>query len=764
MTGEPTPVTLHPADLFDAAPMALSVLDLDGRMVQANRAHRALFGMGDGPIRDIDVDAISHPSEREMTRAYLHELLSGHQERVQVVKQYVRTDGSVFTGRLTASPLRDAGGRIVGIIGAIEDVSDQRRSRRRAEDQSNRRLEAMLANISDTVTVVDEDGNVLDSTGMRIGILGYGTDFWQERSIFQLVDPDDLPRLLETREEVLRRPGEHIATDVRVRQADDTWADIEVTAVNLLDDPSVSGIVITSRNITPRKQVEAELAARRDEAMEQTRLRSEFVARVSHELRNQLHALQGLTELLSGSDVPRSVRQLADSAHRQADQLKHLVEDLLEYSRIEAGREEPAPRPSWVRQIVADTVSLGAELAQQGVQVVSGTDEDVPDVVLIDAARVRQVMANLISNAAKFTPGGRIAVEVTRCDVDGRPGLRWTVSDTGVGIGAEDLDRIFQPFDQGSSGDRSSGTGLGLAITDRLVTMLGGRIDVTSEPGHGSTFTVEFPVEDTEELPPDQPGGTGRLRAGAHVLVVEDNPVNQMLVAEQLARLGVRATVVGDGLEALELLADGHDVDCVLMDWQLPGLDGVEATRRQRAAEAGGTRVPIIAMTASARPSDRDACLEAGMDEMLVKPVGLQELGAALEQFIGARTAPDAPGDGGAPAADVAALDRLAQDLGSVGPVRSIVSTFLAELDHREAAVDEAVASGDDGLLRRTAHTLRSTSRTLGANDLDRLSEVLEHGPFPPEPTIRSEFVQAAASTRAALSTWLDDHPADAPR
>jgi two-component system sensor histidine kinase/response regulator len=146
-----------------------------------------------------------------------------------------------------------------------------------------------------------------------------------------------------------------------------------------------------------------------------------------------------------------------------------------------------------------------------------------------------------------------------------------------------------------------------------------------------------------------------------------------------------------------------------------------------------------------------------------VKPVGLAELGAALEPFIGARTAPDGPG-GGTPAADVAALDRLAQDLRSVGPVRSIVSTFLAELDHRESAVDRAAATGDDGMLRRTAHTLRSTSRTLGANDLDRLSEVLEHGPFPPEASVLSDFVRAAASTRSALSHWLDTHPADAQR
>jgi PAS domain S-box-containing protein len=750
---------VDPASLFDRAPLALSVLDTDGRLVLANRAHRELFGLGDEPLTEADAMSISHPNDRDMTRAYLAELVSGERDRVQVVKQYLRRDGSVFSGRLTASPLVEDDGRISGVLGVIEDVTDRQRAGRRAEDHANRRLEAMLANISDTVTLVDADGNVKDSTGLRVGILGYGTDFWQQRSIFELIDPDDLPRLLETRTEVLATPGEQISTDLRVMQADGTWADVELTAVNLLDDPSVGGIVITSRNITPRKQIEAELQARRDEAEEQTRLRSEFVARVSHELRNQLHALQGLTELLSAGEVPRSVRQLADSAHRQADQLKHLVDDLLEYSRIEAGRQEPTPTPSWVRQIVADTVSLGAELARQGVQVVSGTDEDVPDVVLVDAARVRQVLANLVSNAAKFTPGGRIAIDVARCELDGRPGLRWTVSDTGVGISAADLDRIFQPFDQGSTGDHATGTGLGLAITERLVRMLGGRIEVSSRPGSGSTFTVEFPVDETDELPDEAPAQAGRLRPGAHVLVVEDNPVNQMLVAEQLARLGARATVVGTGQDALDRLGPGHDVACVLMDWQLPGLDGVAATRRQRESEGSGAHVPIIGMTASARPSDRDTCLAAGMDEMLVKPVGLNELGATLHRFIG-----EPPTDPGAtsPAADVAALDRLAGDLGSVGPVRSIVTTFLTELDHREQAIVDAVDCGDDMLLRRTAHTLRSTSRTLGANELDELSHELEHGEFPPDQALLDDFTDAAEATRTALRDWLDRHPVGA--
>ena len=762
MNERPALRSFDAAELFERAPLALSVLDLDGRQVTANRAYRRLFALGDGPITDVDALTVSHPDERETTAAYLQDLVSGDRDEIQVEKRYLRLDGTGFTGRLTATRMVDENGRVTGLLGVIEDVSEQQ-AQRLELDLAHRRLAAMLANISDTVTLVDAEGNVLDTTGLRVEILGHPPDFWKERSIFDLVDPTDLPRLLETRDEVLRFPGRQVTIDMRVVQADGTWADIELTAVNLIDDPSVGGIVITSRNITPRKQIEAELAARRDEAVEQSRLRSEFVARVSHELRNQLHAVQGLTELLSTSEVPRSVHQLAESAHRQSEQLKHLVDDLLEYTRIEAGRQEPSPTASWVRQIVADTVSMGTKLAHQGVQVVSRTDEDVPDVVLVDAGRVRQVLANLVSNAAKFTPGGRIEVEASRCEIEGRPGLRWTVHDSGVGISPDDVARIFQPFDQGSSGDSGSGTGLGLAITERIVRMLGGRISVSSEPGEGSTFTVEFPVEETDDVPDDDPVGVFRLRRDAHVLVVEDNPVNQMLVAEQLARLGARATVVGTGQDALDALHDDHDVDCVLMDWQLPGLDGVETTRRQRATEGPGAHVPIIAMTASSRPSDRSTCLAAGMDEMLVKPVGLHELGAALQPFVGERRSADraTPTGDATIAADVAALDRLAQDLGSVGPVRSIVTTFLTELDHREAAVHDAVDEGDDDLLRRTAHTLRSTSRTLGANELDALSDRLEHGAFPPGDGTLAQFDRAADATRSALRGWLDQHPAE---
>lgn len=744
------PTDLDGSDLFELAPVALSVLDLDGRQLHANAAYRKLFGLGDGPVDHLDAYTVSHPDEADRTRAYLGELAEGRRNRVVVEKRYLRPDGTEFTGRLTATRIGHGDGRPGYLLGSIEDVTVEA-DQRAALEQTHRRLSAMLSNISDTVTLIDADGRVLDTTGLHTEVLGYPKEFWQERSLYDLTEPEDRELLVNAHRTVLERPGVPITEDLRVRHADGTMQDLEVTAVNLIDDPAVGGIVITSRNITDRKRTEAELARARDDALEQSRLRSEFVARVSHELRNQLHAVHGLTELLSSSEVPRSVRDLADSAHRQAEQFAHLVDDLLEYSRIEAGRAEPRPEPTLIRQVVADTATLGRRLARGAVRVVAQTDESVPDVVEVDAGRIRQVLANLVSNAAKFTDDGEITVRLAQGRLEGSPSLRFEVSDTGSGIAPEDLERIFRPFDQGSAGDPSTGTGLGLSITDRVVQLLGGRIDVDSATGRGTTFAVEIPAaphggEPTEDTTAD------RLQRPSEVLVVEDNEVNQLLVAEQLRRLGAHATVVGSGIEALEVLGEGRSFDCVLMDWQLPGLDGVETTRRIRAAEHG-THLPVIGLTASAQPSDRRTCLDAGMDDLLVKPVGLADLGATLRRWI---AADGSDADPEAAAADLPALDRLVDDLGAVGPVRSIVRTYLGELGTRCAAVRDGIATGDEQSVRRTAHTLRSTSATLGATALDASSRVLETGPFPPAGDVVEGFERAAAETRDSLEGWLD--------
>lgn len=744
-----------PPEQFDLAPVALAILEPDGTPRVVNRRFRELLGRPDDLAAPQCRPILPEADDRVRLDAAVASLAAGEVDRVELEVTIERPDGHHWCGRVSASPVPDPSGGVGAVWMAVVDVSEDREVRASLE-RSLHRIEAMLSNISDTVTLVDADGGVLETTGLHTSVMGYDTAFWQDRSVFDLVDPDDLPRLAASYEQVLASPCQQVTLDLQLRQADGGWADVEVTAVNLLEDPSVGGVVITSRNITDRKRTEVELAAHRDRAIEQARLRSEFVARVSHELRNQLHALRGLTELLTTTEVPRSVAQLIETANRQAEQFGYLIDDLLEFSSFEAGRVEARVEPCWSRQIVSDVVAMGRELAADDVAVLGRTDEDVADVVMIDERRARQVLTNLVTNAAKFTRTGYVEVHAQRGDLDGEPALRWTVRDTGRGIPTQDLEQIFLPFEQGSA--RSTrGSGLGLAITERIVTMLGGRIEVTSKVGRGSEFTVTLPAAPTDEVPADPERDAARLRPRVHVLVVEDNEVNQLLVAEQLARLGVRSVVVGTGLAALEHLSGDHSIDCVLMDWQLPELDGVETTRRYRAMEPESRHLPIIGMTASGRPSDRAECLGAGMDDLLVKPVGLAELSRALQPYLGERrTVPREPAP--SPDADTGALDSLVDQLGSVAPVRSIITTFLGELDRREEAIEEGLGSADADLVRRTAHTLRSMTGSLGANQLDRVSRELERGDFPPTPETVEEFHRSIRGTRTALEGWLAKH------
>lgn len=642
----------------------------------------------------------------------------------------------------------DADGSIAASTAAFSEWFNSPRNARDLADLDRQRMQALLANITDTVTLVDADGTVLYSTGFHSDVLGFPEDSWRGRSIVELADPADIDNLLLLRQRVLESPGVEIRSEVKVANADGVFQQVELGAVNLLDDPDVRGIVVTTRNVTGRKSIERELAQRRDSAIEEARMRDEFVARVSHELRNQVHALHGLTELLSHADVPASARQLAVSAQRQAEQFEFLVNDLLEYSRMAAADQDVVDRPCIVRQVVGDAESVGRQLARANIQVTSHVDDTVPDVIGLDESRLRQVLMNLLTNAAKFTYDGSIRIDVT---ATGTAALAFAVSDTGIGIGPDDVARAFQPFEHVGDDTSGHGAGLGLSITERAVQLLGGSITLESELGHGSVFCVTVPFR----AAPNEPSyadDDADLRASVHVLVVEDNEVNQLLVAEQLRRLGARATVAGSGQEALDLLESGELPDCVLMDWQLPGIDGLETTRRIR-ANARTAELAVIGMTASALPADRHACLDAGMNDLLVKPVGLRDLAGALNEW--GRSGTPSTND----STDVAALDALADDLGSYAPVRSIVSTYLVELDRRCTAIVDGVAAGDAELVRGTAHTLRSTSRTLGARRIDELSTEFETGEFPPSAERVDEFTRVVDETRTALNGWLEAHP-----
>jgi CheY-like chemotaxis protein len=332
------------------------------------------------------------------------------------------------------------------------------------------------------------------------------------------------------------------------------------------------------------------------------------------------------------------------TAHRSATALLALIDDVLDLSRIEAGRLSLNPVSTDLRALVDEAVDLVAIGARgKPVSLSHHVAPDVPPRVLADPLRLRQLLVNLLHNALKFTERGSVRLEVVVLDTAGeRLRLRFSVRDTGIGIAADQLESIFAAFTQvdSSSTRRHGGSGLGLAIVKELAELMGGQVQVRSRLGEGSHFWVDLPLQRAAEaapLPPAEPEDDERA---VTVLVAEDDPVNQMVIEEMLKLLGCEVDVVGDGAAACRAVADGH-YDLVFMDCHMPVMDGYEATRRIREDEQRrGRRSTIIALTADSLDSDRERCNDAGMDAFMTKPISSSQLSATIEQWTGRRTQP----------------------------------------------------------------------------------------------------------------------------
>ena len=393
-----------------------------------------------------------------------------------------------------------------------------------------------------------------------------------------------------------------------------------------------------TNNISDRKQLTRQLQQQAEEIARATHAKSEFLATMSHEIRTPLNGVLGMASLLADADLTASQREMVSIIHGSGTALLQILNDVLDFSRIEAGKLSLTEVPFEVRQVAEHCMkSIETAARSKSLATCLSLAPDVPPWLFGDAVHLSTILKHLLSNAVKFTTGGRIDLAISTCGPNGDGGetLRFEVRDTGAGIDPQSQKRLFAPFTQahGNGLMADSGAGLGLALSKRLVEALGGSIACWSRPGRGTCFTVKAPftVHAQPHSPSSQPEAGGPLPGeGIRILVAEDNPVNQAVMVKVLQHLGYAASVVANGLEAVDAVKNGN-FDIVFMDCEMPGLDGLEATRRIRELPER-RQLPIVALSAHSPGEHKALCMAAGMSDYLTKPITREALGDLLRR------------------------------------------------------------------------------------------------------------------------------------
>ena len=731
--------------MFATTSVPSAVIDACGRFVAYNRAFADFLGYPLSEIAELDIGQITRPDDEAWTRNYLMRMYSGEIDHFETDKWYIRRDGLEVQARLVTTALRDDDGVIEYLVAALLPIDLETRGVLQPD-----LAQRLLADTTDSVTLVGADGIVRFSKGEMVRIAGYPLSYWRGRHISELLPSGEFARRLSEQPDFLSTPGAVFETELEVRASDGSPQHIAVRAINRTDDPVVDGFVLRLPRHHRRVAELAELArGARPRKQSPTPRHDCWRPSVMSCAIHSTPCADWPSSSHARSSRPEPPNWLPASC--VSSQGWHMSPKICSTPRrLDAGRVVLHPVATDIQTLLDDVVGLSRAAAGEKPLTLSyRVARNVPDRIMVDTDRLRQVLSNLTGNAVKFTNAGSIQV-IAR--TDGAGSIVFSIIDTGRGIPPEEHQSVLEPFTVGSTAGDAGGAGLGLSIVLRLVSAMDGSISLTSSVGEGSRFDVAIPLV----LAPSSAAEPVMEPAmGLRVLVVEDDPVNQDLARSQLERLGVEAIVVDSGEEGFELLRNGEPVDVVLMDHHLPGWDGMETTRQIREHAGPASTIPVIGLSASASAAHHRQFIDAGMDDFVAKPASIGDLAAALSRVEDSTGGAGPPAEPSAeieppPAAglvvDEQALDALEDELGSREVVRRLVDTFLSSLEARVVAIEAA-----DATTRRAAHTLKSGARLLGADRLAHLCVVAEESGEAP-----GSVREVATETRRWFDEWLD--------
>lgn len=598
-----------------------------------------------------------YPDDRKMVLENYRLRIANHGAPSRYAFRVITAEGIVKWVEINAT-LIDWQGR-PATLNFLKDITE----RKRVEEslaESEQRLLDIIDFLPDATFVIDRNGKVIawnKAIEAMTGILAkdmigkgdyeYSLPFYGIRRpiLIDLILKSD--KDLESSYNQIERKGQALIGESYMPNMQGGIAYLLGSAAVLYDSAgNVFGAIESIRDITEKKQAENRLIDSKEAAEAAARSKSDFLANMSHEIRTPLNAVLGLTGLLLNSDLNSRERDYVETVRSSGNTLLSVINDILDFSKIEGGKMELESQPFHLRECISVAVDLiMPSAAQKGLDVKYDLDESLPSYFKGDVTRLRQVLVNLLGNAVKFTQEGKIGLSVMGKPLkaqDGSDGsqyeLHFSISDTGIGIPEEKLDRLFRSFSQVDSTTtrKYGGTGLGLAISRKLVEMMGGEIWVVSESNVGSTFhfTIRAEISEEQAAPSDPELAVPMVRSHEgirplRILLAEDNAVNQMVAKQILKKLGYSADVAGNGLEVLQAI-ERQPYDVILMDVQMPEMDGLAASQEIRKRWPTGPR--IIAITAYALKGDRERCLAAGMDEYISKPIVIEELKRVLER------------------------------------------------------------------------------------------------------------------------------------